>query len=93
MIEASKRASASCGQLKTPEAQRLASIANECTAIAKKLESKVQKITKLHKPGNVWAALRAPIKSMLGKSEIEDLDKALQRCTATMQTLLIQDIW
>ncbi|KAL6854799.1 hypothetical protein ACO1O0_005926 [Amphichorda felina] len=90
MIEASKRASTSCSQLKTPEAQRLASIANECTTIAQKLESKVQKITKLHKPGNIWAALRAPIKSILSKASALKQDQGFHKIDQDLQSFIVQ---
>lgn len=76
----------------TPE-KRLLKISRECIATAKKLESMVQSITKLHKKGNFISALNARVKSLWKHNDIESIDKALQGYVNTMQVLLIDRIW
>ncbi|KAL2677340.1 hypothetical protein Neosp_011109 [[Neocosmospora] mangrovei] len=92
MIQAADQVKASCSVISTPEEKSLANIAGKCAEAAKKLEGEVQKITKLHNKGDFAAAMRARARSLWKKREIEELDDTLNRYTATMQTLLINQI-
>jgi hypothetical protein len=93
MIQAAQRVEASCAMLVTPEGQALSKIARECVKTATKLETAVQSITKMHQKGKVAAAFSARVKSLWKKSEIEDLHKAVQSYTSTMEFLLINRLW
>ncbi|UPL00112.1 hypothetical protein LCI18_011046 [Fusarium solani-melongenae] len=92
MIQATNEVKASCRVISTPEERCLANIAGECAKTAKKLEEEVQKITKLHKKGDLLAAARARARSVWKRTYIEELDGDLDRYRGTMQNLLINQI-
>lgn len=92
MIHAADEVKASCRVISTPEAN-LADIAGKCAKTAKQLEQEVQKITKLHKKGDMMAAVQARTRSLWKRRQIEELDNTLHRYQGTMQNLLINQIW
>jgi uncharacterized pyridoxamine 5'-phosphate oxidase family protein len=93
-VKAAQQVEASCSSGKlTASEKTLADISPECVATAKKLESMVRSITKVHKKGKFVSTLSARAKSLWKQKDIESLDKALLGYTNTMQVLLIDRIW
>ncbi|KAJ3545493.1 hypothetical protein NM208_g2482 [Fusarium decemcellulare] len=92
MIQAADQVKASCHAATTPEEQCLMAVSEKCTKAATKLFDEVQKITKLHKKGHLFAAVHSGVRSLWKRSEMKDLDDSLRRYTETMQTLLINRV-
>jgi hypothetical protein len=93
MIQAAEGVKASCRGTSTPEEQCLVDTAQKCATTATELAGEVQKITKLHKKGDLLAATRARTRSLWKKRQIEELDGILRGYTETMQTLLLNQVW
>lgn len=93
MIQAAQQVEASCTRPRSPEEQALADIARDCTKTAKRLESVVQSITKMHQKGNVASALGVRLKSLWKKNDIEELYKTVVGYTNTIEILMITRIW
>lgn len=93
MKQAAGQVKASCCVAATPEEKCLVDIAEKCIIAASRISDEVQKITRLHKKGDLIAAVRSGLRSWRKRSQMNDLDNSSRRYTDTMQTLLISRVW
>ncbi|CAH0045714.1 unnamed protein product [Clonostachys solani] len=73
--------------------QEIARIARECTKIASRLKSEVEKITSLDASGNLLITLKVASMSFWKKPKLKKLNESLCSCREQMQALLITQIW
>lgn len=95
MMEVSAQIEGHCQLLKPnlPDEQKLVSVAADCDKAARAVEDEVKKITKRGGKGKVLDTVQVATKSIWRKSQLDRLEKRLDRYRNTMEAHLLIRVW
>jgi hypothetical protein len=78
---------------KTPEEKELYRTAKRCTTAAHDVQKELGRIEGERAAGSVRASMWVAVKARWWKSRVEEAQKTLDQCRATMNTHIIAKVW